>query len=203
MDDETKEPIASTRKSRTPQSTQQNVQRTSGLLDVGAVLFVNPEADLDEFIGTAPRMKTLCESLTVYFDNNDGALKWAEIANRRPQCSEITRPSLGRSILTPILSPHGDLLDVDFINGTSVSSNVHKLRHSYFSLSREVIEDTRELIVTSKRAFDRHARLAVREQINPACPIQQQHRDTQTMIGYNCASSSNIFDFLVAPSFVK
>ncbi|EUD66641.1 hypothetical protein C922_02962 [Plasmodium inui San Antonio 1] len=54
-------------------------------------------------------------------------------------------------------------LDVDVIDTTWLGSNVHTLRHSYWSLNREIIEDIRELIVTRKRARQRTSRLDRRE----------------------------------------
>ncbi|SCM24781.1 conserved Plasmodium protein, unknown function [Plasmodium chabaudi chabaudi] len=56
-----------------------------------------------------------------------------------------------------------DWLDVDVIDTTWLGSNVHTLRHSYWSLNREIIEDIRELIVTRKRARQRTSRLDRRE----------------------------------------
>ncbi|KAL8448018.1 hypothetical protein Emed_004017 [Eimeria media] len=56
-----------------------------------------------------------------------------------------------------------DWLDVDVIDMTWLGNNVHALRHSYWSLNREVIEDLRELIVTRKRARQRTSRLDRRE----------------------------------------
>ncbi|BAM41347.1 uncharacterized protein TOT_030000609 [Theileria orientalis strain Shintoku] len=50
-------------------------------------------------------------------------------------------------------------LDVDVIDTTCLGSNVHALRHSYWFLNREVIEDLRDLIVNRKRAQDRSSRL--------------------------------------------
>ncbi|XP_954926.1 uncharacterized protein TA03480 [Theileria annulata] len=50
-------------------------------------------------------------------------------------------------------------LDVDVIDTTCLGSNVHALRHSYWFLNREVIEDLRDLIVNRKRAQDRTSRL--------------------------------------------
>lgn len=39
------------------------------------------------------------------------------------------------------------ILELDIINATNVHGNVQELRHSYFSLSREVIEDVRDILV--------------------------------------------------------
>ena len=103
----------------------------------------------------------------------------------------LSRPSLGRvdhalrhpattttSNATARNRNTGRLLDIDIINATYLQSNVHSIRHSYFNLSREVIEDIRELVVTRRTAAERDGRLVRR-------------------------SDSNIYDFLIAPSFLK
>eukprot|EP01053_Blabericola_migrator_P006721 Blabericola_migrator_1__6720@NODE_33_length_18162_cov_161_418900_g29_i0_p1_GENE_NODE_33_length_18162_cov_161_418900_g29_i0NODE_33_length_18162_cov_161_418900_g29_i0_p1_ORF_typecomplete_len1130_score209_68DUF900/PF05990_12/1_1e33Lipase/PF00151_19/0_0018DUF2457/PF10446_9/0_031Abhydrolase_6/PF12697_7/0_07Lipase_2/PF01674_18/0_052DUF676/PF05057_14/0_17Glyco_tranf_2_4/PF13704_6/8_4Glyco_tranf_2_4/PF13704_6/1_2e03Glyco_tranf_2_4/PF13704_6/1_5e04Glyco_tranf_2_4/PF13704_6/1_2e04Glyco_tranf_2_4/PF13704_6 len=50
-------------------------------------------------------------------------------------------------------------LDIDVIDTTFMDTNVHGLRHSFWSLNREIIEDFRELLVTRKRATQRTGRL--------------------------------------------
>lgn len=50
-------------------------------------------------------------------------------------------------------------LDLDVIDTTYVDQNVHLLRHSYWNINKEIIEDMREMLVGRKRAAMRSARL--------------------------------------------
>eukprot|EP00923_Selenidium_pygospionis_P000865 GHVN01001352.1.p1 GENE.GHVN01001352.1~~GHVN01001352.1.p1 ORF type:complete len:586 (+),score=52.49 GHVN01001352.1:2400-4157(+) len=50
-------------------------------------------------------------------------------------------------------------LDVDVIDATFCQSNAHLLRHSFFSLNREIIDDIRESLTSRKRAQHRTSRL--------------------------------------------
>lgn len=68
------------------------------------------------------------------------------------------------------------LLDVDFISSSTVQFNADDKYHCYFDLSREVIDDARELIIFRHRADHRKSRLIRRE--------------------------GNLFDFLIAPPHV-
>ena len=152
-------------------------------ISFGSVILVNAETDMSAFLSGINSIASKVENITIYGDSNDQALFWAELFNH-PQCGCWQRnneSSLGRGILrlessnnlpSPPCYYYQGVLDI--INATSVSSNVHELRHSYFSLSREVIEDIRELIVTRRRAEHRKSRLTRRY-------------------------DSNIFDFLLAP----
>lgn len=54
-------------------------------------------------------------------------------------------------------------LDIDVIDATFNQSNVHFLRHSFFSLNREIIDDLRELLTSRRRARHRVSKLERRE----------------------------------------
>lgn len=54
-------------------------------------------------------------------------------------------------------------LDLDVIDTTFMDQNVHAMRHTFWNLNREIIEDIRELMVTRKRARQRIGRLDRRE----------------------------------------
>ncbi len=146
---------------------------------------MNPEIDLIDFQEQIESVRKYVGSVTVYTDYNDFALYIAQIMNtflraQPGKCVKSLRSSLGRGVFKPLLSKtSGELLDVDIIDASTVSSNVHEIRHSYFSLSREVIEDVRELVLNDVRAESRVSRLIKR------------------------GNNTNIFDFLVAPSFVS
>ena len=152
---------------------------------IGAVVFVNGEADLTVFQSAYHKcMYELADSITVLVDVTDFALLAAQHFNYIKQWyfKEKLSLTLGRC-LTQIYdnyenNNHGHLLDIDVINAGFIGgSNVDKNRHCYFHLSRQVIEDIRELIVLRKRAKDRTGRLV--------------------------KNGGNLYNFLIAPAYVK
>ena len=151
----------------------------------GAVLFVNAEADLSMFqSGYKKCMHQLVESITVIVDTTDFALKSAQYFNYFEQWYRGERLDLclGRCEFQIYdnyeNNEQGTLLDIDVVNASAIGgSNVDKNRHCYFHLSRQTLEDMRELIVSRKRAKDRRGRLVRYE--------------------------GNFFDFLVAPSYIS
>eukprot|EP00922_Rhytidocystis_sp_ex-Travisia-forbesii_P003432 GHVS01005002.1.p1 GENE.GHVS01005002.1~~GHVS01005002.1.p1 ORF type:complete len:1134 (-),score=178.85 GHVS01005002.1:997-3987(-) len=68
-------------------------------------------------------------------------------------------------------------LDVDVIDTSFMDQNIGGMRHMFFNLNREVIDDLRELVLQRKRAFQRTSRLDRRE--------------------------GNVWVYRVAPSFLK
>ena len=56
----------------------------------------------------------------------------------------------------------GRWADIDVIDMTWLSSNVHALRHNSFNLNRSLVDDLREVIVEGKRAAQRRSRLVRR-----------------------------------------
>mmetsp|Transcript_34282 Transcript_34282/g.54915 ORF Transcript_34282/g.54915 Transcript_34282/m.54915 type:complete len:742 (+) Transcript_34282:291-2516(+) len=61
----------------------------------------------------------------------------------------------------PLLREHQmrEWLDLDVIDTTWVDTNVHKLRHNYFSLNPALIDDLHELFTTKQRAMHRSSLL--------------------------------------------
>lgn len=200
---------------------------------MGNIILINPEADLHRFTDISfPCMRAYTNSTTIYVDQNDVAIYWAEKANaaQQAQCGYVLSScdgimgicgvglcscccntctglvqgtanpshdvesthngsivagsyptSLGRILQTGHAGAITAMVlasDPDIIDATNIHGNEKDIRHSYFSLSREVIEDVRELLVYRKSAEQRTARLVRRE-------------------------GSYVFDFLVAPAFVK
>lgn len=113
-------------------------------------------------------------------DKGDNALFWAEYVNSvipSPACKgHGFIKSLGRYI-KPLRHPRitdggldlettqddSELLDIDLVDTSSIFSNVQKLRHCYFNVSRDVLEDIRDVLVSRNRAAQRNARLVNRE----------------------------------------
>ena len=139
---------------------------------VGIIALANPEADLHRFRSMARGICRICDRVTVYVNEKDFALLCASIFNSRVYCRSHCRcsiafdfePSLGRAA-KDMLDEEGDILEkVDVIDTSTISSNIHEIRHSFFYISREMIEDMRELFTYSAPAAQRTARLLRRSQ---------------------------------------
>lgn len=157
----------------------------SHLPKFGAMLFVNGEADLPVFQSAYRKcMHELAESITVIVDTTDFALGWAQKFNWLQQWKNNEKFAICLGCIhAPIYDnedndSNGNLLDVDVINASMIAgSNVDKNRHCYFHLSRQTLEDIREIVVSRKRAKDRKGRLV--------------------------RSEGNLYDFLVCPSYIS
>ena len=53
-------------------------------------------------------------------------------------------------------------LDMDVIDTSWMDSNVQKLRHSYFNVNTQLIDDIKEIITTKRRACERAGRMTHR-----------------------------------------
>ena len=175
----------------------------TGSLKFGALLFPNPEADLVTFVKSSKILEAMVESITIYSDQGDSALSWAQTINSiypPKECKELGMdnncPSLGKvktvlrrdhcaisrnlmleessPLSSNLISPFGndslyvgedgeELINCDIIDTSLVKERTDKSRHSYFHLSRELLEDTREILVTGRRANVRKSRLVLHE----------------------------------------
>lgn len=156
---------------------------------------MNPEANLCQFVNHHyEQLKNYCDLITIYGNENDGALGPAEWFSRQKMLGFYTTSTLCAKMNNPIRSLAGVLsdehvgqhqqtevtvmlpLDLDLIDTTYLDANVHEVKHSYFSLNRSMVDDMRELIIRRERAKDRRSRLV--------------HID------------GNVYTFLNAPSYV-
>eukprot|EP00992_Anisonema_acinus_P010910 TRINITY_DN6970_c0_g1_i3.p1 TRINITY_DN6970_c0_g1~~TRINITY_DN6970_c0_g1_i3.p1 ORF type:complete len:147 (-),score=22.50 TRINITY_DN6970_c0_g1_i3:140-580(-) len=141
--------------------------------------FLNPDFPEEEFVRLFPLLRERCSCISLYGDEADSALRWSERINRRGRGLGRGTPSLGRALRgLRAVTPAGASnfwLDMDVIDTSWMENNVHTVRHNYFTLNRELVEDLRELIVARKRATVRDRLL---------------HR------------TGNVYSFLAAPSCV-
>ena len=160
---------------------------SSSRFHFGQVILAQPEVNVEDFRLLAPCMTQRCENVTVYVNRGDFALWCSEGFNRvwrqRGPCVErilgYPQPSLGRASVHPLTDIDGHIIArVDLVDTSGISSNVNQIRHSFFHLSRESIEDIREVLVTSRPASERQSRLIRRE-------------------------GSNVYDVAVAPLYYK
>jgi len=165
-----------------------NVLTTSRFAEFGQVIFAQPELDLDAFRAAAAYCASRCDNCTVYVNSGDWALFGAEIFNRTFSssggcCSRLLgqpHPSLGRASRGSLLDSEGYCVEgVDIIDTSSVHSNVTEIRHSFFHLSRETIDDVKDCILSGLPASDRKGRLIQRN---------------------NCG---NVYDVCVAPALQR
>ncbi|PHJ22047.1 transmembrane [Cystoisospora suis] len=157
------------------------------------LIFLNPEFFLDDFVRHEYSfLRQYCSNISLFCDAHDGALWWSELFSGRQALGRsvfglYTRPKgsgsdTGSDVarkLPPVYaetmacfqgyepdylkSDTREWLDLDVIDMTWLGNNVHAMRHSYWPLNREIIEDIRELVVTRKRARQRTSRLDRRE----------------------------------------
>ena len=113
---------------------------------------LNGEYPLSDFVQKDfSKLRTKCAHITIYGNTKDGALRWAEICNDPWRWGADREKAVGRAVFDPMLRR----LDVDVIDTTSLQNNVHKTKHSYYNINRELVEDLRDLIVTLRRARER------------------------------------------------
>lgn len=156
------------------------------------IILINGEADLDVLVSLYPRLAIRCERVTVYVDRNDQALFWAQFFGDlqvRFKDGNLNgkKYELGRVARTISDSSGHMLTHVDVIDASSVHGNVGEVKHCYFDLSREVIEDVRELVVSRKRAIERISRLIIHFKMLNSNTLDE--------------SESNLFGFLIAPYY--
>ena len=157
---------------------------------IGKIVFIHPEADFQSLTKLFPLLRSCADSMTVYCDESDMALFFADwinyiefVCHRGGSRSEYSG-GLGRGVISSFVDIEGEtLLDfIDVISDDTATGNVDTPHHTYFDLSRCVIEDIRQYIVEGLRAKDRVSRLI------------QRHDATQTTRGI-------MFQFLVAPPY--
>ena len=163
----------------------------SSMTALGRIVFIHPEADSVRLTRLFPTLRSYTESITIYCDASDSALFWADWINYiefviyRGNASSEYSPGLGRGVITTFVDSEGDsLLDfIDVISDDTATGNVDSPHHTYFDLSRCVIEDIRQHIVEGLRAKDRVSRLIQR--YDATCDTGRQ----------------TMFQFLVAPPY--
>jgi hypothetical protein len=153
------------------------MRETTGLR-LATVTLLNPDYPWTTFVEKDFEvLRKYCSHITMYGDTSDTALLWAERMNftfNKGSWIPISTRSLGRAINSMSTSLAG-FLDMDVVDTTAIENNVHQLRHNYFSINRELVEDLRDLIATQRRAAHR-------------CRLQK--------------SEGNVYSLLVAPSCV-
>eukprot|EP00996_Jenningsia_fusiforme_P000954 NODE_186_length_2825_cov_44.540706_g169_i0.p1 GENE.NODE_186_length_2825_cov_44.540706_g169_i0~~NODE_186_length_2825_cov_44.540706_g169_i0.p1 ORF type:complete len:821 (+),score=136.77 NODE_186_length_2825_cov_44.540706_g169_i0:111-2465(+) len=127
---------------------------------LATVALLNPDYSKNGFIEDVfPLLCQHCSRVTLYSDKRDGALLLSEYFNAQRTWGVLgfrlpaRVDSLGRT--KSLLSLSGSHLDMDVVDTSGAAGNVHSLRHSYFNINRELVDDLRELLVTGRRAADR------------------------------------------------
>lgn len=144
----------------------------SQLLRLVTVTMANPEVFEDHFWAQSfPLLCRICRHVTLYGDEDDGALFWSEFVNRKPTLGRLHGapyrlvPTLASAKCTPnapSLPKQGASdawADIDVVDMTWLESNVHALRHNSFGLNRMMVDDLRDVIVERRRAAQRRSRL--------------------------------------------
>jgi esterase/lipase superfamily enzyme len=132
-------------------------------LKIRHLILASPEVDLDTFRADANSITAnITGGVTVYTHPGDMALFWAQLVNTvAVQPHWHYKKSLGRCTKALKNNAGEDLRGVDVIDTSSLMSNVEELHHSFFYLSREMLEDMRTLLVEDVLASGRRERLLV------------------------------------------
>ncbi|KAG0056806.1 hypothetical protein BGZ83_003424 [Gryganskiella cystojenkinii] len=150
----------------------------SALIQLATFTLLNPDADLDIFLEEDYwKLSQFCPHVTLYADAHDGALFWSELLGRKS--------SLGRQPHTLIYEPTQEILDMDVVDTTSLDTNIHSLRHQFFTLNRMLVDDLYDIIVLGHRAREREARLSSRWTFSD-----------------DGVQNGSVYTFLCAPSYV-
>lgn len=131
---------------------------------------LTPIADLsestdmgDEIFNGAPRLRFMHTVSFFQMDFSGEGLPVLEAPPTQLATRRHLRPWHRRDTLLSTPTGEVEWLDLDIIDTTYMDTNVHGLRHSFWSLNREIIEDLREILVTRKRASQRTGRLDRRD----------------------------------------
>ena len=125
------------------------------------IVLANPEADLRSFMRLGKQLRANVSSVTLYTNPKDRALWFSQFLNTVASSTPCKlEASLGRHA-DSLHVGEGEELDVDVIDTSSLHSNVNELRHSFFHISREMIEDFYDIIVHDLMA-EKRPRLARR-----------------------------------------
>ena len=124
------------------------------------------------------------DAATACSDEEEGreTMGFASCPSMGRGCCGRPHPSLGRASAGPLLDAYGSPASCDVVDTSSMHSNVNEIRHSFFHLSRETLEDIRQIVVEGSSAKHRKGRLVLRS---------------------NADFPSNIFDVCVAPNRVR
>lgn len=118
-------------------------------LSFSSITIVQGDFPMDQFLETGyVALKKLTSKLTVFVNENDGALYW------RSKFSKTEESPMGYRI-EAFRNAEGSYLDLDVIDTSYIDINVNKTRHSSFNLNPSIVNDLRELIVSKKRAKNR------------------------------------------------
>ena len=130
-------------------------------LGIRHTILANPEADLQAFVEVGVQVRANVKSVTVYTNPQDRALWFSQLLNTLASNTPCKlKTSLGR-YTDSLQDKEGEELDMNVIDTSSLHSNVNELRHSFFHISREMIEDFYDLIVHNLMA-NKRPRLAKR-----------------------------------------
>ena len=125
-------------------------------LGVRHLVFISPEADLEDFENNGESiLHNIRGFVTLYAHPRDTALFWAQLFNTMFARSGTFKKSLGRHFQPILGKASGEALDMDIIDTSYLASNVEELHHSFFYLSREMLWDIQALLVDGRRAEDR------------------------------------------------
>eukprot|EP00922_Rhytidocystis_sp_ex-Travisia-forbesii_P046061 GHVS01068712.1.p1 GENE.GHVS01068712.1~~GHVS01068712.1.p1 ORF type:complete len:783 (-),score=94.81 GHVS01068712.1:1890-4238(-) len=119
------------------------------------VLLVNPDFPLSTFVQLEyHRLRAVCDHIVIYGDPRDQALTFSECWHGQ-KC-------LGKRIFNLREPTGGSWLDLDVVDTSLLHTNTDSIRHCYYPVSRDIVDDMRDVVVYNRRAYDRDNRLDMR-----------------------------------------
>ena len=133
--------------------------------NICTVVLLNPDYPLQAFIDSkCDAVLQVCDHVTLYGDEGDGALAYSEFFNRIPilgkrpcnvaqtVAASITYSSTWHRLHALVSSRP---LSIDVIDVSWMDSNMHAMRHNFFDLNRLMVDDLRDILLSRRRAHER------------------------------------------------
>jgi hypothetical protein len=151
------------------------------LPELASMTLLNGESHFHDFRDHHfPIIRQYTDIVTVFSDDNDGPLGLSELfGNIIPRESITGKPysalgKHGRQLYVEDASemvpgPKGQprplrkYLDLDVLDTSFLQTNVQSMRHTFFGINRQVVDDLFDIVVYHKRAHERTSRLMRRD----------------------------------------
>jgi hypothetical protein len=123
-------------------------------LILATLTLVNPDCNIDHFFQSSfDVFNRFANLLTVYMNEIDRALFFAEFFNREP----VLGLKIKKAVFHDPRSP--EWKEMDIIDSRHLDMNIQLMRHSYFNLNRMLVDDLFDIIVRQLNARERSSRL--------------------------------------------
>ena len=139
----------------------ESIQRMTPPFCLSTLSLLNPDCDIEDFVNRSyPKLRSICNVITLYADESDNALWYSQVFNRWKALGkhpyDLTMKEMDRSDQdVPVTANHlrsYRALDIDVIDVSSMDNNMHSMRHNFFNLNRLMVDDLRDILTQKRRA---------------------------------------------------